>query len=153
MKILIMGLPGAGKTTLSKELVTLLPNNEWFNNNVIRQKHDDWDFSNAGRIRQCQRMIELSNNSIAKFIICDFIAPTAQIRSEFNADFTVFVDTIQFSKYRNTNEIFEPPLLYDIRVTTQDATYWANRIKDHLTNLHVNTQNNIMRIYEQNNFY
>ena len=50
-RILIMGLPGSGKTTLALELKKHL-NAEHFNADDVRQRFNDWDFSEAGRIRQ-----------------------------------------------------------------------------------------------------
>lgn len=132
MKILIMGLPGSGKTTLAKELIKLLPNSEWFNADTIRQQYNDWDFSVSGRLRQCERMKTLANASNAEYVICDFIAPTNAIREQFNADFLVFVDTQDSSKYDDTNKLFEKPQSYNIRVDSKHAVYWANQIKNNL---------------------
>ena len=55
-RILIMGLPGAGKTTLAKELKKQLEalgkSVQWLNADAVREKFNDWDFSDAGRLRQ-----------------------------------------------------------------------------------------------------
>ena len=40
-----MGLPGAGKTTLASKLVPIL-DAEWLSADKIREKYNDWDFSN-----------------------------------------------------------------------------------------------------------
>ena len=48
MKILIMGLPGAGKTTLAKELHSKI-DSVWINADQVRKKANDWDFSIDGR--------------------------------------------------------------------------------------------------------
>ena len=53
-KILIMGLPGAGKTYLAKILFPML-DAVWLNADEIR-KANDWDFSPEGRKRQSERM-------------------------------------------------------------------------------------------------
>ena len=58
-KILIMGLPGSGKTTLASELVPFL-NAKWLNNDKVRKAANDWDFSEEGRVRQAKRMSELA---------------------------------------------------------------------------------------------
>ena len=49
--ILIMGLPGSGKTTLASELVSLLKA-KWLNADEVRKEANDWDFSEEGRKRQ-----------------------------------------------------------------------------------------------------
>ena len=81
MKILIMGLPGSGKTYLAKRLQPLI-NAAWYNADVVRNMANDWDFSPEGRIRQSMRMktfadFEKSNN---RFVICDFVCPTKQTK-------------------------------------------------------------------------
>jgi len=141
MKILIMGLSGAGKTTVACKLLNKLPNSTWINGDAIRSTYNDWDFSESGRIRQCQRIKLLAENSNSTYVICDFIAPTTNIRNIFNADFTVFIDTCVLCKYHDTNQIFEPPIIYDVRVNTQDADYWADHISNILLSKYVNTQN------------
>ena len=47
-KILIMGLPGAGKTTLAGELIKKI-NAKWLNADKVRREANDWDFSIEGR--------------------------------------------------------------------------------------------------------
>lgn len=134
MKILIMGLPGSGKTTLATHLVTQLTSVEWINADIVRSQFNDWDFSINGRYRQCNRLKFLAESSTAEYVICDFVAPTEDIRKLFNADFTIFVDTCSTCKYVNTNQIFKPPLNYHIKVTTQNAEYWASVIKTLIDN-------------------
>jgi adenylylsulfate kinase len=151
MKILIMGLSGAGKTTLARKLIEKLPNSTYYNGDTIRSLYNDWDFSDEGRLRQGIRMKSLADESKSKYVICDFIAPTAKIRNLFNADFTVFVDTCLFCKYQNTNQIFQPPITYNVRVSTQDAEFWSNHIRDILLSYCVNNENKL-RIYEKDNF-
>ena len=50
MIILIMGLPGAGKTTLARELLNFL-DAKIINADEQRKKANDWDFSKEGRNR------------------------------------------------------------------------------------------------------
>ena len=112
-----MGLSGSVKSTLSKSLKVMLKSCEWFNADVIRNIHNDWDFSEDGRIRQAQRITKLANESLVKYVIADFIAPTEEIRAVFNPDIIIWMDTVQSSKYLDTDTIFEPPLKYDLRIT------------------------------------
>ena len=61
MKILVMGLPGSGKTTLAKILVSSLKA-KWINADEVRKAADDWDFSTEGRKKQAKRMADLAEN-------------------------------------------------------------------------------------------
>jgi len=137
VKILIMGLPGSGKTTLASALKTRLENAgytvSWFNADQVRKEYDDWDFSDAGRQRQASRMRRLADESNAEFVIADFVAPFPSIRVMFNAEYLVWVDTISAGRYEDTNKAFTPPEYYDIRVTEQDSVQWSNFIFKKIT--------------------
>ena len=130
-KILIMGLPGSGKTTLASELVPLL-NAKWLNNDKVRKAANDWDFSEEGRSRQAKRMSDLAEkyNKKGNYVVCDFICPTSKARELFNADFVIWVDTIKEGKFKDTNEMFVKPEKFDFQVTTQDAKVWAKQIAE-----------------------
>ena len=124
--ILVMGLPGAGKTTLADEMAPLL-NAKRLNADEVRKAADDWDFSEEGRVRQAKRMAEFAVNLKAEghYVIADFVAPTPEARSLFPADFRVWVDTIKKGRFEDTNQMFVNPKNFDYHVTTQDAKKWA----------------------------
>ena len=63
MKILIMGLPGSGKTTLASKLVNLI-NAKWLNADKVRKEVNDWDFSEEARKRQAKRMADLADKHV-----------------------------------------------------------------------------------------
>ena len=128
MKILIMGLSGSGKSKLAEELAKLLPDNIRLNADEIREKYKDWDFSPEGRVRQAKRMVDLANKSTANYVIADFIAPTKEIRAIFNADFTIWMDTIRYSKYPNTDVIFQNPIKYDFKISHKNAIKYGKII-------------------------
>ena len=136
IKILVMGLPGAGKTFLSTflkdELEKLNRTVEWFNADEVRKIHDDWDFSEEGRIRQSSRMRELAEKSTADFVICDFVAPLIEMRINYAADVTIWMDTIDSSRFEDTNRIFSPPTEYDYRIMNKSGERWAITIADKL---------------------
>ena len=128
-KILIMGLPGAGKTTLASKLVSLL-NAKWLNADEVRKEANDWDFSDEGRKRQARRMADfaLKMKKDGSYVVADFICPTPEARSLFPADFIIWVDTIKEGRFDDTNKMFVKPDKYDFHVTTQDAKNWAPKI-------------------------
>ena len=117
MKILVMGLPGAGKTWLSERLQKHLEC-AWYNADKVRQMANDWDFSPEGRVRQANRMrtfadFEKQNN---RYVICDFVCPTRETRDAFNPDIVIWLDTISEGRFEDTNNMFEAPSLIDYKV-------------------------------------
>jgi len=155
MKILVMGLPGSGKTYLAQALKAYLESNssiknmpahrmqdtvpasykcsvDWFNADDIRKRFNDWDFSKEGRIRQSLRMAEFALKSTGDYVICDFVAPLVEMRNNFKADWTVWVDTIDQGRFDDTNKAFIPPKEYDFRITEQNAEKWAEFIGQHI---------------------
>ena len=118
MKILIMGLPGSGKSTLAGPLAKLL-GGVWINADDVRTRYDDWDFSIFGRARQSMRMSMLADGAVMadKIAVCDFVCPTHETRELFNADFTVWMDTISESRYADTNKMYMTPDHYDYHVS------------------------------------
>jgi hypothetical protein len=149
-RILIMGLPGAGKTYLARALKKHLESHsvlfhpsaetvhssqarvEWFNADDVRKRFNDWDFSQEGRIRQSHRMRELADKSHCDFVIVDFVAPLTEMRHNFKADWIIWMDTIEAGRYEDTNRMFVPPEFYDFRITEQAADKWAEFIGTHI---------------------
>ena len=156
-KILVMGLPGAGKTYFTERLKKYLENFsefsnmpaermaqldkiphswhaqvDWFNADEIRKKFNDWDFSREGRIRQSLRMAQFALECSGDYAICDFVAPLPEMRHNFKADWVVWMDTIDAGRYEDTNQIFVPPDVYDFRITEQNAEKWVPFVGHHI---------------------
>ena len=133
VKILIMGLPGAGKTVLAMSLQKYLINIgysvDWYNADDIRTLYNDWDFSHEGRIRQAYRMSELAKSN-SDYSIVDFVAPLPEMRSIFAPDYLVWVDTLSHGRFEDTNKIFIPPEKYDFRITSHDGIDYSKIIGD-----------------------
>lgn len=150
-----MGLPGSGKTYFAERLKKYLEENstishisplkwslaesaprsysaqvDWFNADDVRKKFNDWDFSREGRIRQSIRMAQFALESQGDFVICDFVAPLPEMRHNFKADWTIWMDTIKEGRYEDTNKAFVPPDLYDFHISEQNAEKWVPYVGD-----------------------
>jgi len=130
-KILVMGLPGAGKTTLATVLAPLL-NAVVFNADAVRSNLSrDLGFSHEDRVEHarrmgwmCDRVVEAGNN-----VIADFICPTDETRAAFGETFTIWVDRISAGRFEDTNQMFVTPKHFDLRVTAEGAPqYWADKV-------------------------
>lgn len=152
-----MGLPGSGKTYFAERLKKYLEDNssfdsmpryrmaqyelppihykskvDWFNADEIRKKFNDWDFSREGRIRQSLRMAEFALKCSGDYVICDFVAPLPEMRHNFKADWTIWMDTIDAGRYEDTNKAFIPPDVYDFRINEKNAEKWVEFVGDHI---------------------
>ena len=132
-KILIMGLPGSGKTTLAKLLAPMFIAVR-LNADEVRKEANDWDFSEMGRSIQANRMKRLADEAIQnnRNVVADFVCPTEHTREDFDADYIIWMDTIKESKYEDTNKMFEQPKNFDFKVTHKDAQMFSFLIKQEI---------------------
>ena len=115
--ILIMGLPGSGKSWLGERLSKHFKIPYW-DADVVRTAYgNDYDMSMGGRIKQAERMRKLAE--LDPVSISGFVCPLPGLRYLFNPDVLIWMDTVKESKYEDTNKMFHPPdKIYDLRITT-----------------------------------
>ena len=145
MKILVFGLPGAGKTWLAERLIKYIENCAWYNADVVRKCANDWDYSKEARVRQANRMKTFADfeRNNRRWVICDFVAPTEKAREAFAPDYVIWLDTIKEGRvvssklnelknisnlpfdavslfkskeFEDTNKVFETPSKIDTHV-------------------------------------
>jgi adenylylsulfate kinase len=71
---------------------------------------------------QAQRMGALSNILYEQGfnVVADFVCPTKTTRELFGQAKIIWMDTIKESRYQDTNQLFEPPNEYFLRITNFD---------------------------------
>lgn len=130
-KILILGLPGAGKTTLAKALAPLL-NAVVFNADAVRANLSrDLGFSHEDRVEHARRMGWMCDRVVEAggTVIADFICPTPETRAAFGEAFVVWIDRIAAGRFEDTNRMFVAPERADLTLTAQGTPqYWAEQI-------------------------
>ena len=124
-KILIIGLPDSGKTTLAKLLAPMF-NAVLLNEDEVRKEANDFDLSEVGRSIHTNRMKRLADEAIQnnRNVIADFEC-TDDERKDFNADYIIYMDTIKESK-------LELPSNFDFKVTHKDAQMFSFLIKQEI---------------------
>jgi len=124
--LLIMGLPGSGKTTFALKIQAEFNKRDvkvsWFNADEVRKKFDDWDFSEEGRMRQAQRMRDLCNESDTEINMVDMVAPLPEMRTTLDADWLIWMHTIEEGRFEDTNKAFVAP---DIKEVNMKFPKWG----------------------------
>jgi hypothetical protein len=133
-KILIMGLPGSGKTTLARQLAKRLRAVHWNADDVRANINKDLGFSEEDRIEQARRMGWLCDRAVeaGHWAIADFICPTPETRKVFGNAWVIWMDTIKRGRFEDTNKMFIPPERCDYKVDTLDALFWSKYLHEQL---------------------
>jgi cytidyltransferase-like protein len=129
-KILIMGLPGAGKTSLANALAPLL-NAVVFNADAVRANLSrDLGFGHEDRIEHARRMGWMCDRVVEAggTVIADFICPTPETREAFGDAYTIWLNRIAAGRFEDTNRMFIAPERFDLVVGAEGTPqYWAEK--------------------------
>jgi hypothetical protein len=140
-KILVMGLPGAGKTTLATALAPRLRAVHLNADEIRKNINKDLGFAPADRIEQARRIGWLCDQ-IARAgcpVIADFICPTREARDAFlegGEAFIIWLDRIKSGRFDDTNRLFLPPERFDLRILAEGTPeYWCAEVIARLDSL------------------
>lgn len=123
MIILIVGLPGAGKTALAEELVSRSGAIHLNADAVRADLSSDLGFATTDRLEQARRLGAIARliSSQDKLCIVDFVCPTKETRKMFGkADFTFWVNRIDEGRYEDTNRMWQDLSIdeYDLKINS-----------------------------------
>jgi adenylylsulfate kinase len=131
LKILIMGISGAGKTALAQTLAPMLGAVHFNADEVRKNDYHDSGFSLEDAIQQARRMGRYCESVTAggRFAIADFICPSPEARQSFGPAFIVWVDRVRVGRCDDENRLFVPPHDCDVRVLPDGSPkLWATHI-------------------------
>lgn len=136
-RILIMGLPSPTRTAIADKLSKKLnAKTNILNSFKLRHENKDVDFTEDGQLRHCYRLLNLARKSTADVTIIDMTCPLPKMRQILNSDIVIWVDDTQVSQYKGLNQMFVPPVFYDLKCSNSyDETiekiikYMASRRK------------------------
>lgn len=116
--ILVHGLPGSGKTTLSDMLAFKLGAAR-VNADYVRQHINvGLGFSAEERVEHATRMAKIANITLSgssDFVVVDFVCPTYATREAFmfaaqHPVVCVWMNTISEGRFEDTNKLYQVPL-------------------------------------------
>jgi hypothetical protein len=116
-RILVMGMPGSCKSSIAKKLSEKFESSNLIISNQERILAKDVDYTVDGQMRHCYRMLNLARQSKAKATVIDMACPLPKMRQILNADIVVWVSDKTECEYEELNQIYIPPIYYDIECT------------------------------------
>jgi energy-coupling factor transporter ATP-binding protein EcfA2 len=112
MIVLVLGLPGSGKTTLCKAIAEVTPVIHLNADDVRSELSSDLGFTLVDRLEQARRMGAMARllSRQGHVVLVDFVCPTEETRHAFGiADKVIWMRRVQESRYEDTNKLWENP--------------------------------------------
>lgn len=113
-RILVMGLPGSFRTSVANKLAERIGVATVLRSSEQRALAKDVDYTVDGQMRHCYRMLGLIRQASAPVTIVDMVCPLPKMRQILNCDIVVWVNDKQQSQYDQLNEMYVPPVFYDV---------------------------------------
>ena len=113
-RILVMGLPGSAKNSITTKLAERFENSHVINSMHERIQHKDVDFTADGQMRHCYRLLNLARNSPGTITVINMACPLPKMRTILNPDIVVWVSDRDSCQYEELNKMYVPPAYYDI---------------------------------------
>jgi hypothetical protein len=119
-RILVMGMPGSKKSSIAEKLQHFFDSATVIKSMDQRVKHKDLDFTEDGQLRHCYRMLKLARESTSSVTILDMACPLPKMREILNPDIVVWVSDKSDSQYEELNQMYVPPVMFDVECTDDD---------------------------------
>jgi hypothetical protein len=134
-RILIMGYPGSKKDSVAKKLSERFQGCIVIDSMTERQKYKlmDLDYTEAGHMRHCYRMLKIARQSRSKITILNMSCPLEKMRQILNPDIIVWVSDKTNCEWKKVNEMYQIPKMFDIECKSDTDEDIDNIVKRVLT--------------------
>lgn len=114
-RILVMGLPGSSRSSIAHKLANAIGGEASILDSYgLRQQFKDIDFTEDGQLRHCYRILNLARASKTPVTVINMTCPLPKMREILNPDIIVWASDGNECPYTELNEMFVPPINYDI---------------------------------------
>jgi len=113
-RILVMGYPGSKKDGVVEKLLKRLENCSVIDSMMERQKYKTIDYTEAGHMRHCYRILKLARQSRSPATIINMTCPLEKMRQILNPDIIVWVSDKTECEWKEVNEMYEIPQMFDV---------------------------------------
>jgi hypothetical protein len=124
-----MGMPGSFKNSITEKLSQRFNGVSIINSFENRKSHRDIDFTENGQFRHCYRLLNLARSTSTNVTIINMACPLPKMREILNPDIIVWVSDKSESDYKELNEMYVPPQVFDIECKDDSEETINNIIK------------------------